>query len=158
MNGFLRSKLFSALAALIMIVAAIALPLTSSAIHSHAQGTITIRGFPIPTASSQPNSITSGPDGNLWFTEASGNKIGKITPSGTIIEYPVPTTCSYPFGITTGPDGNLWFTENYANQIGKITTNGSVTEYSIPTAAAAPLASPPFQMAICGSRNTKATR
>jgi virginiamycin B lyase len=36
--------------------------------------------FPTPTANSGPTDITSGPDGNLWFTEAVGN-IGRITTS-----------------------------------------------------------------------------
>jgi len=39
----------------------------------------TITEFPIPTAKSGPNGITAGPDGNLWFTEEAGNKIGQIT-------------------------------------------------------------------------------
>jgi streptogramin lyase len=30
------------------------------------------------TASGGPVGITSGPDGNLWFTEYVGNKIGQI--------------------------------------------------------------------------------
>jgi streptogramin lyase len=38
-----------------------------------------ITEFPIPTPSSAPESITPGPDGNLWFTEANSNKIGRIT-------------------------------------------------------------------------------
>ena len=39
----------------------------------------TITEFPIPTISSFPTGITAGPDGNLWFTESSGDKIGRIT-------------------------------------------------------------------------------
>ena len=34
--------------------------------------------FPIPTPSSETFFITAGPDGNLWFTEASGNNIGQL--------------------------------------------------------------------------------
>src|SRR5262245_4804457 len=34
-----------------------------------------ITTFPIPTADSQPGDIALGADGNLWFTEFSGNKI-----------------------------------------------------------------------------------
>ena len=34
----------------------------------------------IQTPSSVPWGITAGPDGNLWFTEAGGGKIGRITP------------------------------------------------------------------------------
>jgi hypothetical protein len=75
--------------------------------------------------------ITAGPDGNLWFTESRANKIGRITPSGTIDEFPVPTAKSLPFGITAGPDGNLWFTESKANKIGRI-TSASVAKCVVP--------------------------
>ena len=34
------------------------------------------------TPARAPNDITAGPDGNLWFTEAGGNRIGRITPAG----------------------------------------------------------------------------
>jgi virginiamycin B lyase len=72
-------------------------------------------------------------DGNLWFTEADGNKIGRITPTGTITEFPVPTAVGYPTGITAGPDGNLWFVESMSNKIGRITPTGTFAEFPIPT-------------------------
>lgn len=79
--------------------------------------------------------ITAGPDGNLWFTEFNplhGNKIGRITPAGTITEFPIPTQAAFPFFITPGPDGNLWFTENAASKVAKIDPGtGNITEYSI---------------------------
>lgn len=81
-----------------------------------------ITEFPIPTALSGPEGITAGPDGNLWFTEAAANKIGRITPDGSITEFPIPTAASRPRKITAGPDGNLWFTESSGNKIGRITT------------------------------------
>jgi streptogramin lyase len=37
--------------------------------------------FPVPTPSSYPEDITAGSDGNLWFTEYDGNKIGYVRPS-----------------------------------------------------------------------------
>ena len=37
---------------------------------------------------SYPFGITTGPDGNLWFTEYTGDRIGRITPQGVISEYP----------------------------------------------------------------------
>ena len=94
--------------------------------------------FTIPTANGQPNSIAPGPDGNLWFAEYSGNKIGRITPGGVIAEFPIPTANSQPFGIASGPDGNLWFTEYNANKIGRISTAGEITEFPIPTAGSRP--------------------
>src|SRR5882762_5832413 len=75
--------------------------------------------------------ITAVLDGNLWFTESVANRIGRITPTGTITEFATGITPdSDPDGITTGPDGNLWFTESIANRIGRITPTGTVTEYT----------------------------
>jgi streptogramin lyase len=31
--------------------------------------------------------ITSGPDGNLWFTEETHNAVGRITPGAVITEF-----------------------------------------------------------------------
>jgi virginiamycin B lyase len=68
-----------------------------------------------------------GPDGNLWFTENSAKKIGKITPSGTITEYTIPPDGGniFPESIAVGPDGALWFTTG--SELGRITTSGSLT-------------------------------
>jgi streptogramin lyase len=58
----------------------------------------------------------AGPDGNLWFTEFHGNKIGRITTDGVIMEsIAKPGIGTY--GITAGPDGNIWFTESNGNAI-----------------------------------------
>ncbi len=79
-------------------------------------------------------SITAGPDGNLWFTEANarnGNKIGRITTGGSITEFSLLTAAAQPLFIVTGPDGNLWFTEENANQVGRITPTGTITEFPI---------------------------
>src|SRR6266481_945342 len=40
---------------------------------------VVITEFPVTTASSMPTGITVGPDNALWFTEYSGNNIGRIT-------------------------------------------------------------------------------
>ena len=103
-----------------------------------AQAARRLKEFPVPTANSVPIGITTGPDGNLWFTEFDTNKIGKITTAGKVTEYPIPTASSFPLGITTGPDGNLWFTEQRGNKIGQITPSGAVTEYALPTANSQP--------------------
>ena len=85
--------------------------------------------FPVPTPSSGPLFITSGPDENLWFTESNGNKIGRVTPAGTVSDFPIPTASSGPAAITAGPDGNLWFAEYNGDQVGRITPTGVITEY-----------------------------
>src|SRR5262249_8615852 len=82
------------------------------------------------TPSSGPFGITAGLDGNLWFTESIGNRIGRITPTGTITEFSVGLTPgSRPVAITAGRDGNLWFTELDGGRIGRITPTGTITEF-----------------------------
>ena len=106
-----------------------------------------ITEFPLPTANSYSDGITTGPDGNLWFTEVLvnqqhtiiGSKIGRISPSGSITEFPLPTANSYPDGITSGPDGNLWFTKWVGGKIGRISPSGTITEFPVPTASSQPV-------------------
>lgn len=94
--------------------------------------------FAVATGS-HPVGITSGPDGNMWFTEPDHDKIGKITPDGNVTEYAVPTSGGHPFEIAAGPDGNVWFTEGNpdgtsGNKIGRLNpATGEVVEYPIPT-------------------------
>lgn len=94
---------------------------------------------------SGPDTITTGPDGNLWFTESRfgggplvGNRVTRMTTDGVFTEFPIPTPDSRPHQIVTGPDGALWFTEEGANQIGRVDTSGAFTEYAVPTAGSVP--------------------
>jgi uncharacterized repeat protein (TIGR01451 family) len=85
--------------------------------------------FSLPAAqnasfgSTRPNpdlaDLAAGPDGDLWFTEFSGNAIGRITPAGVITEFATPTAGSGPMGIAAGPDGNIWFAEHQGAQVGR---------------------------------------
>lgn len=99
--------------------------------------------FPVPTTNFHPfgdtmSDIIAGPDGNLWFAESTGNKIGRITPSGVITQFPLAGVESRPHGIVAGPDGNVWFTEWTGNKIGKITPSGVISEYPLPTPQSMP--------------------
>jgi streptogramin lyase len=117
-------------------------------------GAITVSGgiaeFTLPSGGS-PKWIAQGPDGNLWFTEfdgdldgnvllpGGGNRIGRITPSGSITEFSLAATPARgPFVITPGPDGNLWFTERAANMLGQITPAGVISEFPVPTPTSFP--------------------
>jgi virginiamycin B lyase len=82
--------------------------------------------------------IIAGPDGNIWFTEADGNKIGRSTLSGVITELSLPTSSSRPESIAAGPDGNLWFTEAEGNKIGCISPLGTISEFPLPVAGSHP--------------------
>ena len=56
------------------------------------------------TSGGMPGGIATGPDGNLWFTEAGVNRIGMLTPAGVITEFGLATTSAMPNFITAGPD------------------------------------------------------
>jgi hypothetical protein len=75
--------------------------------------------FPLATTT-RAFSIAAGSDGNLWFTEFDGNRIGRITPSGVVTEFFIPTGDSGPYIIATGPDGDIWFTEFKTSKIGRV--------------------------------------
>jgi virginiamycin B lyase len=94
--------------------------------------------YRLANRSASPQSITVGPDHNLWFTEAGAGRIGQITVSGAITEYTL-AAGSNPQQIVAGPDGAVWFTEKGTNKIGRMTTDGHLTELSIPTGSSQPL-------------------
>jgi sugar lactone lactonase YvrE len=89
-----------------------------------------------------PAGITTGPDGNLWFTQSAGNRVSKMNMAGTILASYTVTTGASPYGITTGPDGNLWVAEcgcdplngGATGFVASVTTSGSVTQFNVPGA------------------------
>jgi virginiamycin B lyase len=74
---------------------------------------------------SNPDGITVGPDGHIWFTEFSGpggssfqdvgpGGVGRVNDDGTVTELVGGKTPGFdrqggPEAITTGPDRRLWF-------------------------------------------------
>jgi streptogramin lyase len=106
----------------------------SKAAHSKATNKVEpIGNITEYSVSSDPVAITSGPDGNLWFTTSVPSKIGKMTTSGTVTEYSLSSESAWPFAITTGPDEDLWFVDYKTNKIGKTPTSVStITEYGLP--------------------------
>jgi streptogramin lyase len=72
-----------------------------------------------------PTSITVGPDGAIWFTDAAAQTINRIDATGAATAFPTPGYL--PGSIASGSDGNLWFAETVAGTIGRMTTSGIVT-------------------------------
>jgi streptogramin lyase len=96
---------------------------------------------PLPSAGSQPDAVTIGPDGNIWFTEVGRvNQIRRMASDGTLLGETPLANNSLPAAITVGPDGNIWFTEQNANKIGRVSTSGTLLgETVIPTPNSQPL-------------------
>ncbi len=100
-----------------------------------------VHSFPLPHARSGPTTLAIASDGRVWFTESSGNRIGRMNPDGSgLVEFPLPHPDSSPRIIARGADGNLWFSEHTGNRIGRITPEGRIAEFEIPTPASQPRA------------------
>lgn len=66
-------------------------------------------------------SIVTGSDGKLWFTEFGDDRIASMTTDGVVTESPV-VPGSAPTGIARGPLETIWFlgygsNKVYANRI-----------------------------------------
>jgi hypothetical protein len=64
-----------------------------------------------------PHSVTTGPDGALWFTAIDVNQLGRITTAGVITMYDLPPgtgEAGLTSSVTTGPDGALWVADVHA--------------------------------------------
>ena len=86
----------------------------------------------LPGRQAEPYLVVVGPDHNLWFTEFTGEKIGRITTSGVITEFKIAGAQSL-VGIASGPDGNIWFTDQFAGKVEHINpSGGGLTEFSLP--------------------------
>jgi streptogramin lyase len=145
MSGSATRFSFTPIAKLLLVatVASQTILLATGAAPAGAAGSITeFRPAGIhPTSNSDPLGITTGPDGNLWFTDAGASTIAKISTSGTgLTEYNTNTGGATPVGITKGPDNRIWFTElsGSVNQVGRSTTTGSQNEFAINKASAMP--------------------
>ena len=89
-------------------------------------------------------SITSDTDGNIWFTDATQNKIHRIDTtdlqrSEIIQSFDIPTPGALPWDIKEDDVGNIWFTEFGSGKLGKInfhnndkTKINTITVYEIP--------------------------
>ena len=72
-------------------------------------------------------------DGALWFSEAAGNRIGRITVDGKVTEFAIPNPDSQPRAMVTHPDGSIWFVETSSNALGRIDRDGKITEHPVRT-------------------------
>ncbi len=96
--------------------------------------TIAIREWDVPTPNSRPHDPAVAPDGSLWYTGQTANKLGRFDPkSGQFKEFPLKTPDSGPHGLAADQDGNIWFTAVFKGYIGKLNpATGEITEYHMP--------------------------
>ncbi|MGN6258195.1 MAG: Vgb family protein [Solirubrobacterales bacterium] len=89
--------------------------------------------FDLPRDGGHPIRLTAGPDGNVWFSEAQGHRISRISPDGRIQAFSL-APFEEPRDLTAEPDGAIWFMDSRPDgqAIGRMTTSGSVSEFPLP--------------------------
>ena len=94
----------------------------------------------LPTSGSEPSSITLDASGNVFFAEATGNKIGRLVPSTNVItEWTIPTPNSDPHDVEIDASGNVYFTEQVSNKIGRLVpSTNMITEWTVHTSDSGP--------------------
>jgi virginiamycin B lyase len=110
--------------------------------------------YPVPDPGTHPTdcyglcrpslgSMARGPDGNIWYVDVARSVVGKITPSGQVLQYPVPPPVGGAQTIAAGPDGNVWLTaggsgSDSTDWIVRVTPDGVVTKFPAGGAHTAP--------------------
>jgi streptogramin lyase len=136
MRALGRCVRFCSLVSLFLMLAILTFPSFSAA-------AVTVTHFILPEDLGGANiqrmdSITTGPDGNLWFGIYNNpDAIGRMTTEGEFTIFYTPREDTEPVNVTAGPDGNLWFIGSYSplvSYIGQITPEGDFTnEFALPT-------------------------
>lgn len=93
--------------------------------HADATGILSWRELPRGQVAGQ---LTTGPDGNVWFT--STNAVGRITAANEITIFPVRDSGFPLTAIAAGVD-SVWFAD-YGNRVGRVGLDGAVTEFQLP--------------------------
>lgn len=101
----------------------------TTATGSDAVRTLKVQAFRVPTAASGLADLAAGPDGALWFTEQSANKVGRITTKGRFTQYRIPNNAG---GLdSTGPTSivksgpAMWFLTDIGQSVYRITPGGT---------------------------------
>ncbi len=87
-----------------------------------------------PPTQGTPQRLAIDADGIVWFTERTGNKLGRFDPkTETFKEYPLPGPSASPYPIIVGKDNGIWYGSTDQDLIGRLDpATGKVVEYPFP--------------------------
>jgi feruloyl esterase len=113
-----------------LCVAVLALPALAVPLATDGQPTY----IDLPARGSAPTTLAVAADGRVWFTQAGGNRIGRLEADGSgLVEFELPDEGSSPRIIAIGGDGQPWFTQHAGNRIGRISASGAIRQWRLPT-------------------------
>lgn len=95
-----------------------------------------VEEYEVPTLGSSPTDVAVDANGDVWFLEFRGNKLGRFS-QGRFIEYPMPEGANGLSGLTIGRDGAVWFGVLRAGALGRW-RDGKVELLRLPREGARP--------------------
>ena len=87
-----------------------------------------------PPTKGKPQRLALDKDGNVWFTERQGNKLGRFDPKNeSFKEFPLPGPEASPYAIGIDRDGMIWYASHEQDTLGRFDPKTeTVTEYPFP--------------------------
>jgi virginiamycin B lyase len=87
-----------------------------------------------PPTKGKPQRLELDKDGNVWFTERQGNKLGRFDPkTESFKEFPLPGPEASPYAIGIDRDGMIWYSSHEQDTLGRFDPKTeTVTEYPFP--------------------------
>jgi len=89
----------------------------------------------LPLDGSRPVHVARGAAGDIWFTDAGTDRIGRLAPTGALTLFRVPAL-SGPAGLAVDPAGSVWVALNDRNRLARLDpATGAIDEVVLPRAA-----------------------
>jgi streptogramin lyase len=95
-----------------------------------------IDSFLLPTPKAFPNAVFVSPQGEVWFTEWDGGRLGRILRDGAIREYPLPREEEMPVTLAFDGDGGVWFSTLFNYALFRLDPrSGNIRQFAVPPPA-----------------------
>ena len=88
--------------------------------------------FALATPDALPIYIAAGPDGNMWFTELTGNNIGRVTAAGDVKEFEILTKAASDCNRARSVRRRDVVFRRGRQQASRASTWGNITEFPVP--------------------------
>ena len=117
------------------LTAILVVGLTATASRAWGNGDeATVTEFPTPSATSLPEGVDLGQNGDVWYAETSVGKIALLRSNHTTSEFALPNG-GQPIIVKVAVDG-IWFTDGPGHAIGHLNPGtGTIVEQAIPSGA-----------------------
>jgi virginiamycin B lyase len=89
-----------------------------------------------PTFAAAPDSTKPGVPGDVWFTAAGTNQIGRVSRGGTVTTIDLPVPDSRPAMLTVDLEGTPWAALNGAAALARVRPDATIDLVALPTGSA----------------------